>query len=125
MFRFKRERILPLFLSRRMTVAELARKAGVSHTSAQRAVEGEKVAAPIIDKVAEILGIDAMDYLEGEKKKRMFTKQTVTITNADDLQKEIELGVDEAEKMLATWGEDDDINKGFVQYFSEKQKAAQ
>lgn len=82
MFRFKRERILPLFLSRRMTVAELARKAGVSHTSAQRAVEGEKVAAPIIDKVAEALGIDTMDFLEGEKKKRMFTKQTVTITNA-------------------------------------------
>lgn len=64
MFRFKRERILPYFLQKQWTVAELARKAGIAQGSAQRAVNGNSVAAPIIAKVADALGIDPMEFLE-------------------------------------------------------------
>lgn len=64
MFRFNRERILPHFLKQKMTVAELARKAGISHASAQRAVEGEAVSAVIVGKVAQALDFDAMGFLE-------------------------------------------------------------
>lgn len=64
MFRFTRQKILPLFLQRYMTIAELARKAGVTHGSASRAVQGEAVAAPIVTKIAKALGIEPYDYLE-------------------------------------------------------------
>lgn len=48
-----------------MTVAELARLAGVAHQSAKRAVSGEKVSALIVAKVAAALGIEkTADYLE-------------------------------------------------------------
>lgn len=67
MFKFDRERIMPYFLKQKMTVGELARKAGIAHTSAQRAIEGEKVAASIIAKVADTLGFDPMDFLEARK----------------------------------------------------------
>ena len=52
MFRFNRALILPLFLSKGMTVTELAHKAGVAYQSAQRALDGEKVGANIIGKIA-------------------------------------------------------------------------
>ena len=61
MFRFEREKILPIFLERRITVAELARLARTAHMSAWRAVNGEQVSAPIITKIADALGIDASD----------------------------------------------------------------
>ena len=64
MFRFKREKILPLFLQRKMTVSELARRAGISNQTAQRAVEGEKVGAVIISKIADALNIDALNFIE-------------------------------------------------------------
>lgn len=63
MFKFDREKLLPLFLAKRMTVAELARKSGVAHQSAQKAVDGERVSATIISKVADALGIKATEYL--------------------------------------------------------------
>ena len=66
MFRFNREKILPVFLKKEMTIADLSRKAGVAHRSAERAVEGEAVAAPIINKIADALGIDAMEFLDGK-----------------------------------------------------------
>lgn len=64
MFRFTRAKILPLFLQRRITVAELARMAGISHQSAQKAVNGSAVSAVIIGKIAEALHVDAMDFIE-------------------------------------------------------------
>lgn len=123
MFRFERERILPLFLQKQWTVAELARKAGIAQSSAQRAVNGNSVAAPIIAKVADALGVDPLAYLEGEK--RMFNKKTVTITRNDGTKKDVEISVDDTGKMLALWGDDEEIQKAFAQYFSQKQKAAQ
>lgn len=73
MFRYERAKILPFFLNQGLTVAELARRAGVSHTSAQRAVDGEKIAATIIAKVANALGIKPEDFMADpslEKKER-------------------------------------------------------
>ena len=64
MFRFARKKILPVFLQKRMTVAELARLAGIAHQSAQKAVSGELVSAVIVSKVADALRIDATEYLE-------------------------------------------------------------
>ena len=66
MFRFSRLKILPLFLSRRITIAELARLAGISHQSAQKAVNGENVSAVIIGKVADALKFDATDFMESK-----------------------------------------------------------
>lgn len=120
MFRFSRERILPYFLKQGMTVAELARKAGISHASAQRAVEGEKVAAPIIAKVADTLGIDPMNFLDNGVKK-MFVKKVVTIEADDGTKKDVELAVDETGKTFALWSEDDsDFPKAFAKFLAEK-----
>ena len=55
MFRFEREKILPIFLERRITVAETA------HMSAWRAVNGESVGATVLSRIALALGIDASD----------------------------------------------------------------
>ena len=63
MFRFKREMILPLFLSRRMTVYDLAKLAGVAYRSAERAVNGIPVSAPVADKIARALDFNAVDFL--------------------------------------------------------------
>lgn len=123
MFRFNRERILPYFLQKQWTVAELARRAGIAQSSAQRAVNGNSVAAPIIAKIADALGIDAMEFLEGEK--RMFNKQTVTITRDDGTKADVEISVDDSGKSFAVWGDDSDAQKAFAKYFSQKQKAAE
>ena len=64
MFRFNRTKILPLFLQKKITVAELARTAGVSHQAAQKAVNGQTVGAVVIAKIAEALNVDAMNFLE-------------------------------------------------------------
>lgn len=126
MFRYKRERILPYFLQKRMTIAELARKAGISHQSAQRAIEGEAVSAVIIGKVAEALDFNAMDFLDIGGK-NMFTKKTVTIESSDGTRKDVEISVDDSGKAYAFWGDDDDdAQKAFAQYYlSEKKKAEQ
>lgn len=126
MFRFNRALILPLFLQKKMTISELAHKAGVAYQSAQRAVDGEKVGANIIGKLAAALGVDPMQYLEGGKK--MLSKKTVTITRDDGTTKDVELSISENEKGLsfAYWDEEDsDAQKAFAQYFSQKQKAEQ
>lgn len=64
MFRFNRTKILPLFLQKRMTIAQLARIAGVSHQAAQKAVNGESVGAIVIGKIAEALNVEAVNFLE-------------------------------------------------------------
>lgn len=127
MFRFNREMIMPVFLSRRMTVTDLARLSGVAYLSAKRAVEGEKVAAPIIAKIADTLGVDPMTYLDNGGKKSM-SKKTIRITREDGTTKDVELSISESEKGLSFtyWGETDaDAHKAFAQYFSQKQKAAE
>lgn len=57
MFRFVREKVLPLFLEREITVYKLAQLSGVSHRTCQRAISGEKVSAPIIARLCKALGI--------------------------------------------------------------------
>lgn len=64
MFRFTQEKIMPLFLQRRMTVAELARKAKVNHKTTEKAVKGLPVTSKVVDKIATALEIDAMQFLE-------------------------------------------------------------
>ena len=112
MFRYERAKILPFFLQKKMTVAELARAAGVSHKSAQRAVNGEAVHAVVIGKVADALGIDAMEFLDGGK--HTTTKKTVTIIRDDGTTKEVEIFVDDSGKMFAAWGTDEEIQKAFA-----------
>lgn len=114
MFRFSRERILPLFLQTGMTVTELAHKAGVAYQSAQRAVDGEKVGANIIGKIASALNIDPMQYLGGEKK--MFSKKTATITRDDGTKADVTLYVDDSDNLRGYWGEDADALKAYSQY---------
>ena len=63
MFRFKRELILPIFLSRCMTIWQLAKLAGVAYSSAERAVNGIPVSAPVVDKIARALDVNAVDFL--------------------------------------------------------------
>ena len=67
MLRFNREKILPLFLSRGITMQELGRLAEVHATSAKRAINGARVTAPVIGRVARALRINALDYLLDEK----------------------------------------------------------
>ena len=40
MYQFTRTKILPLFLQRRMTIRQLAKEAGVSEKTAERAING-------------------------------------------------------------------------------------
>ena len=61
MFRFEREKILPIFLERRITVADLSRLAKTSHAAAWRAINGEAVGATVVSRIADALGITAAD----------------------------------------------------------------
>ena len=119
MFRYERAKILPHFLKQGMPVAELARKANISHQSAQRALEGKNVSAVIIARVANALGIDPMEFLEigGES---MFSKKTVTIVKEDGTSKEVEILVDDSGKAVGYWGDDDDdAQKVFAKHLSD------
>ena len=62
-FKFSRQEILPLFLQTRLSVVELSRRAGVAPRTVDRAVNGEKISAGVVDKIAQALGIDAMKFL--------------------------------------------------------------
>ena len=68
MFRFDREKILPVFFQKKWTTYELARRAGCGHHSAFKAVNGERVAAPVITKVAAALNVDAVKFLAAPSK---------------------------------------------------------
>lgn len=50
MFRFDREKILPLFLCRQITFNQLAKLAGVSFQTAQKAINGKPIIAPVVQK---------------------------------------------------------------------------
>lgn len=66
MFRFNREKILAAFLQKQWSVHALARRAGVGYRSAYLAVKGKAVGATIIAKVADALGVDAVQFLADE-----------------------------------------------------------
>ena len=118
MFRFTRQKILPLFLQKRMTVAELARRAGISNQTAQRAVEGKKVGAVIVSKVADALGINALDFIE-EREKNMMTKKVIEIEDSNGEKKDVEIFVDESGKTFAYWGDEDaDALKAYEKYLA-------
>ena len=120
MFKFTRQKILPLFLQKRMTIAELARRAGISNQTAQRAVDGKKVGAVIVSKVADALGINALDFIE-ERGKNMMTKKVITVEDSNGMKKDVEILVDESGKTFAYWGdEEDDALKAWSKYLAEK-----
>lgn len=100
MFRFKRRKILPLFLQKRMTVAELARRAGVANQTAQRAVEGKKVSAVVIGKIAAALNIEEPSELLEEEismtQEKTIVKEIKGATR-EELQAAINAAIAEAE----------------------------
>lgn len=57
MYRFIREKILPLLLKREISVGTLSRLAGVSYKSARKALNGERTSAAVLSKVAKALGV--------------------------------------------------------------------
>lgn len=63
MFRFSRNRILPIFLKRRITIKKLAYEAGVSERVMAKAVNGLPISAKTVDRVAEALGFNPLDFL--------------------------------------------------------------
>lgn len=65
MLRFDAQKILPKFLSSDvMTIQDLAQKAGVSHQTADRAINGKRINGRVVRRIAHALGItDATEYL--------------------------------------------------------------
>ena len=71
MYRFIREKILPLFLAREITFDKLSKMSGVSHRTCQRAVNGENITAPIVTRICKALGISSseqVNYIQGALK---------------------------------------------------------
>lgn len=63
MFRFDRDKILPQFLCRQWTINELAKRAGVSFVTADNAINGKQITAPVVQKIANALDIIATDFI--------------------------------------------------------------
>ena len=63
MYQFTRTKVLPLFLQRRMTIRQLAKDAGVSEKTAERAINGLPVHASVIGRIADALGIAPLEML--------------------------------------------------------------
>lgn len=63
MYQFKREKVLPLFLQRRITIKQLAKEAGVSEKTAEKAVNGLPITAVIVSRIADALGVAPLDVL--------------------------------------------------------------
>ena len=61
MYRFAREEIFPLFLSRRIPVNRLAREAGVDAKTVEKAINGLPVTARVIAGIAAALRINPLD----------------------------------------------------------------
>ena len=62
-YRFDSAKILPLFLQRQETIAELARRAGCNPATASRAVNGYKISAVNVAKIGDALDFNAVDFL--------------------------------------------------------------
>ena len=63
MYQFTRTKVLPLFLQRRMTIRQLAKDAGVSEKTADRAVNGLPITAVVVSRIADALGFNPLDVL--------------------------------------------------------------
>lgn len=63
MYQFKRVKILPLFLQKQISIRQLAKDAGVSEKTAERAVNGLPISAAMVNRVARALGISPLDFL--------------------------------------------------------------
>lgn len=67
MFKFNRAKILPRFFAMGIPIAKFAQKANVSFYTAERALQGERVSAPVINKISRAMEIDAVEFLEPTK----------------------------------------------------------
>ena len=63
MFQFKRAKVLPLFLQRRITIKQLAKEAGVSEKTCEKAVNGRPITASVVDRIAVALDVNPLDVL--------------------------------------------------------------
>ena len=63
MYQFTRTKVLPLFLQRRMTIRQLAKEAGVSEKTADKAVNGLPITAVVVSRIAAALGFNPLDVL--------------------------------------------------------------
>lgn len=68
MYRFNRDKILPVFFEKRWRMYELAERAGVSQLTAKKAVWGLPIQSRVVGKIAAALEINALDYLEDNLK---------------------------------------------------------
>ena len=67
MFRFIREKILPLFLASGLRTHQFAKVANVSDRSVLKAVTGAKIPASVVGKIGKALGLtnaELINYLE-------------------------------------------------------------
>lgn len=63
MYQFTRAKVLPLFLQRRITLRQLAKEAGVSEKTADKAVNGLPITAVVVSRIADALGVAPLDVL--------------------------------------------------------------
>lgn len=63
MYQFTREKILPLFLQRRITLRQLAKEAGFSEKTVDKAVNGLPITAVVVSRIADALGVAPLDVL--------------------------------------------------------------
>lgn len=68
MYKFNREKILPVFFEKRWSARKLARRAGVTCSTAQQALEGKRIHLATVAKIAAALEINALDYFEDNVK---------------------------------------------------------
>ena len=67
MFRFKREKILPLVMETDMSIADLARASGISHKATGYAISGKPVTITTARQICAALKIDPLEYLVDER----------------------------------------------------------
>lgn len=68
MYQFPREKVLPIFLRRRIPVKQLAREAAVDAKTIERAVNGLPVTAVVVARIADVLGISPLDAVFVERR---------------------------------------------------------
>ena len=64
MYRFSREKIMPLFLEMNITLKALAERAGLTLQAVGNALSGGRMQAPTANKIAKALEVDVLDLLE-------------------------------------------------------------
>ncbi|MBR0061086.1 MAG: helix-turn-helix domain-containing protein [Selenomonadaceae bacterium] len=63
MYQFTRSKVLPIFLERRIPIKQLAKEAGVSEKTAEKAVNGLPITAVVVARIADALGVAPLDVL--------------------------------------------------------------